>query len=321
MPEGTEQPKVFVSHASEDKERFVLAFATKLRARGVDAWVDRWEMYPGDSLVGKIFDEGLKNARAVIIVLSQNSVNKRWVKEEIDASFVKKVNEGSLLIPVVLEECPIPECLKHTVWEPINDLERYDEALDRIVSAIFNVRIKPPIGASPHYRTSELPEITGLSAIDTLVLKHFGDAAVRDDDTLAVATENIWSEVAKLEVSREDFLDSLTILTSERLLKPSPVIAPIPHEFSITFAGFDRYAHAFLPTYSAVIAAVVSAIVNQQIYDLKDLVQCIPAQPVVIRHVLDALERKGLVQLRKALFGYLVVESVSPRLKRLLRSS
>jgi hypothetical protein len=33
-------PKVFISHASEDKERFVLAFAERLRASGVDAWLD-----------------------------------------------------------------------------------------------------------------------------------------------------------------------------------------------------------------------------------------------------------------------------------------
>jgi hypothetical protein len=30
-------PKVFISHASEDKERFVLAFAQRLRSDGVDA--------------------------------------------------------------------------------------------------------------------------------------------------------------------------------------------------------------------------------------------------------------------------------------------
>ena len=35
-------PKVFVSHASEDKDRFVNTFATKLRENGVDAWLDKW---------------------------------------------------------------------------------------------------------------------------------------------------------------------------------------------------------------------------------------------------------------------------------------
>jgi len=34
-------PKVFVSHASEDKKRFVLEFATKLRNNGIDAWLDK----------------------------------------------------------------------------------------------------------------------------------------------------------------------------------------------------------------------------------------------------------------------------------------
>lgn len=52
--------KVFVSHASEDKERFVNEFATKLRVNGIDAWLDKWEMLPGDSLVDKIFEEGFK---------------------------------------------------------------------------------------------------------------------------------------------------------------------------------------------------------------------------------------------------------------------
>lgn len=39
-----ENPKVFVSHASEDKDGFVLGFATKLYFEGIAAWVDKWEM-------------------------------------------------------------------------------------------------------------------------------------------------------------------------------------------------------------------------------------------------------------------------------------
>jgi len=35
-------PKVFVNHASEDKKRFVLDFAMKLRNHGVDAWLNKW---------------------------------------------------------------------------------------------------------------------------------------------------------------------------------------------------------------------------------------------------------------------------------------
>jgi TIR domain len=113
-------PKVFVSHASEDKDRFVLGFARKLRESGIDAWLDKWEMLPGDSLVEKIFEEGLKEASAIIIVLSGNSVNKPWVKEELNASIMSKLNKGSKIIPVVLDDSDVPESLKSTLWEKIN---------------------------------------------------------------------------------------------------------------------------------------------------------------------------------------------------------
>lgn len=79
-------PKVFLSHAGEDKERFVVEFAKRLREKGVDAWFDKWEILPGDSLVDKIFEEGLKDADAIIVVLSENSINKPWVREELNAS-------------------------------------------------------------------------------------------------------------------------------------------------------------------------------------------------------------------------------------------
>lgn len=110
-------PKVFISHASEDKDRFVLDFASRLRAQGIDAWLDRWEMLPGDSLVDKLFEKGLHSATAVVIVLSTNSVDKQWVREELNAAFVKHVEGGTKLIPVVLDDCRVPECLASTLWE------------------------------------------------------------------------------------------------------------------------------------------------------------------------------------------------------------
>jgi len=67
-------PKVFVSHASEDKQRFVLAFAERLRAKGIDVWLDRWEVYPGDSLVDKTF--------------------AKWVKPEIGTGAVRVVGSS-----------------------------------------------------------------------------------------------------------------------------------------------------------------------------------------------------------------------------------
>ena len=57
-------PRVFISHGSEDKDRFVLGFATQLLARGIDAWVDKWEIALGDCLVQRIFSIGIAGADA-----------------------------------------------------------------------------------------------------------------------------------------------------------------------------------------------------------------------------------------------------------------
>ena len=83
--------RVFVSHASEDKDRFVRTFATKLRERGIDAWVDEWEIGPGDSIVDKIFEQGIGQADAVIAVVSSYSVDKRWVRVELNTSVIKRI--------------------------------------------------------------------------------------------------------------------------------------------------------------------------------------------------------------------------------------
>ena len=72
------EPKVFISYASEDKP-FVLEFAKRLRAKGVDAWVYEWEVLPGDKLIERIFEEGIGQCDVFVIVLSLDSVKKPWV--------------------------------------------------------------------------------------------------------------------------------------------------------------------------------------------------------------------------------------------------
>jgi TIR domain len=144
-------PKVFVSHATADKDRFVLEFATRLRSNGVDAWVDHWEMNPGDSLVDKIFEEGLRDCQAMIVVLSQHSIESKWVREELNAAVVKKIEKATRLIPVRLDRCEVPQCLRSTIWQDIPNLQEYGEQFSRVLNAIYGQYEKPPLGPAPQY--------------------------------------------------------------------------------------------------------------------------------------------------------------------------
>jgi hypothetical protein len=149
MTDESSRSKVFISHASEDKDRFVLEFAKRLRENGVDAWVDVWEMLPGDSLVDKVYYEGIKNARAMIVVLSNYSVEKPWVREELNRGFLDRLRGKCRIIPVVIDDCPIPEPLRSTIWQKIDNLDDYETEFNRILDAIYGRINKPPLGSPP----------------------------------------------------------------------------------------------------------------------------------------------------------------------------
>src|SRR5262245_34540718 len=119
-------PRAFISHSSLDKDRFVTAFGERLRANGVDAWVDSWEMLPGDSLVEKILAEGLSGADTVIAVVSRHSLESKWVAEELDHATILRIQSGTRVLPVLIDKDVVPPPqLRTLVYEPIQDLNSY----------------------------------------------------------------------------------------------------------------------------------------------------------------------------------------------------
>lgn len=314
-------PKAFLSHASADKERFVMRFALELRRRGLDVWLDRWEMLPGDSLVDKIFEEGIRNAVAVIVVISANSINKPWVREELNAAFVKRVNDGSLLLPVVLDDVEVPEALRSTVWERVPDLSDIAGTVDRVVSAVFRDQHRPPIGEPPKYTAPELPSIYGLADTDVVTLRGFGAHAVETGDWIVVDTETIWEKVEALDISRGDFLDALEILSGRHWLEPGRTLGVPPPYFKVTVAGLEEYLTRFEPTYPELFAKVVAEVVNAGGNEIENsqIVDRLKAPKILVDHVLRRLKAKGHAEIYEALGGHISVGRVHPSLRRSIR--
>lgn len=312
-------PKVFVCHAREDKERFVRDFATKLRAKGIDAWVDEWEMLPGDRLVDKIFEEGIKNAQAVIVVLSKYSVDKPWVREELNASMVKRINEGSKLIPVIIDDCQVPVCLQSTVWEKIENLNNYDAEFERIVMSIYGQRDKPPIGTPPSYTQTMIDILPDLTEIDSLLFKLSCEKAIEIGDNL-IQTENILEETKSLGIHQEEFFESIEILENRGYIKATRVFGNIPiSHFSITVYGFDKYARAYIGDYDFIFKSVTFQIVNHNNWDNKSISTALNQPQMIVNHILDVLKNKDLIKVVKTIGRGIHIFAVSPELKRMLR--
>jgi hypothetical protein len=310
-------PKVFVSHASDDKKRFVLDFAEKLRSKGVDAWVDKWEMLPGDSLVDKIFEEGIKNAQAIIVVLSQFSVSKKWVREELNAGMVKKIDENSKLIPVVIDECEIPECLKSTVWERINDVSSYEDEFERIISAIYGHTSKPPLGAPPPYSQTIIDTISDLTKIDTMIFKALCEKAI-EKGYPHVEPASIAYQVTELGISEGDFLDTLEILDSRGYLEAQRAMGGSIPIVDISTYGFDEYARVFIGDYDEIITAVGFELVNTKNHDNQAIMNAINQPKMVVDHILKVFETSNWVTLSQTMGDTTWVVDISPELKRKL---
>jgi len=311
-------PKVFLSHASEDKERFVLNFATKLQEHGIDAWIDKWEMLPGDSLVDKIFGEGLKEADAIIIVLSHNSVGKPWVREELNAGIMKRLSKGTKIIPVVIDDCEVPEALKSTLWEKINDLDNYSHSLDRIVASIHGQKDKPPIGNIPSYVNSPVENIPGLMKTDNIVLKLSCEYALKEDDRV-LTPEKVFGENGSPIIPESELVESLEVLDREGYIELSRTIGAGFSHYQLTTHGLDEYATAYLQSYHETQTNIISLLVNENVASNTQLVKKLNQPPLIIDHVLDLLELNGHVNLSKMIGGFIRVYNISPSLKRSLK--
>lgn len=310
-------PKVFLSHASEDKERFVLDFARQLRENGVDVWLDQWEMKPGDSLVDKIFEEGLKDARAVIIVLSATSIQKPWVREELNAAVVNRISRGTRLIPVVIDHCEVPESLRSTVWQKVDSFDDYSLSLQRILSAIFDVSDKPAIGNPPARFLGAEPLISGLTRIDDLVLREIARLQIEEGNGL-VMYEQLCAEATLADVPKQELLDSLEILDQKYLIKIARVLgAPLSHVV-LTDYGFQQFAEVCIPDYQDVVVRIAALLVNENVCQNVELASRVNRPSAFVDFVLNLMESSGHIKMSKYISGNSHVWQISPSLKRSL---
>ena len=90
---------VFISHASEDKDKVVRPLAHALSDGGLKVWYDEFELRIGDSLRRKI-DTGLSRSRFGVVVLSRSFFSKGWTNYELDGLVTRSVTGEQILLPI-----------------------------------------------------------------------------------------------------------------------------------------------------------------------------------------------------------------------------
>jgi hypothetical protein len=308
-------PRAFISHAKEDKEKFVRDFATKLREHGIDAWFDEWEIGPGDSIVDKIFEEGIGHADAVIVVVSAVSVQKPWVRVEMNTSVIKRVEGKIKLIPVIIDEGPTPQALTDILHVRIKDVNNYRVELDRIVGALYGTLQKPALGEVPEYSKSSPIPATRLHKAGQHVLTTACKLSLAEDSDVLIPSDVV-SHVEGLGLSEKQVADSIRILAEEGLLAISGSLGTYVSHFRISTRGFELFCRDQLEGYDSIVQAVAGEILNNGKYNSLQIAEALRQPRIVVNHIMSEFAAQGFCKKSGEIGTHVSVYDISPRFRR-----
>ena len=101
---------VFISYSQKDRDRVTL-FASIMAQNGFDIWMDTKSIPFGNTIISSIVD-GLENADIYMLFVSRNSAMSPWVNEELNLALTRNIEHSRpTIIPVLLEDCPLPSVL------------------------------------------------------------------------------------------------------------------------------------------------------------------------------------------------------------------
>jgi tetratricopeptide (TPR) repeat protein len=135
---------VFLSHSSTDKPR-VRRIEQALKAAGLRVWLDESVIAAGDDF-NLAIEKGLERSHRVLLFLSREALASSWVGlERSTAQARDPLNQSRRLVPVLLEDCVIPETLQRLKY--VDYREETAEALVALIAAAKGE--VPPPAATP----------------------------------------------------------------------------------------------------------------------------------------------------------------------------
>jgi hypothetical protein len=144
------KPKVFLSHSKKDLA-FISNLCRDLRHCHIEPWLDSEDIHHGQPWLDAIFEIGIPTCDAVLVYLTECSIESPMVKKEIDASIIEKLqNQNIAFLPYVSDET-LRDRLRadiRSLQTPVWNEKNYKEILPRVVSEIWQsylIRIVPTV--------------------------------------------------------------------------------------------------------------------------------------------------------------------------------
>ncbi len=126
---------VFISHSHADKP-MARRIASEIAAHGHRVWIDEAEIHIGDSLLDKI-SNAIDSVEYIVAILSSNSVNSNWVRQELEIAMYRQINGGRVrVLPIVIDEVEVPIYLRGRLYADLRNPERYDIEITKVINSL-----------------------------------------------------------------------------------------------------------------------------------------------------------------------------------------
>lgn len=295
-----ETPQVFLSYSHADR-KFAEKIATYLRKNGVEVWLDKWEILVGDSLIQKIFEEGLSKCDVFLILLSNESVKSSWVQRELDVAMINKMKGVTKIMPIVIEKCNIPNALRALKWVDLSSA--FDKGARELLKSIFEIREKPEMGLPPRFVVSRTESIGGLSPEAT----NLGRFLIEDSEESHPfeKTYEVKRLAEALEFTPQEMNDAIEELELKGLVRSLKLLGTQPYNYGQVEPTYPLYLHfqGITTPYDPEndIRIVASAIAAKEQLSGQDIQQITKLPPSRINRAIRYLEDYGIIQVVKYL--------------------
>ena len=139
--------QIFLCHASQDKQP-TRDLCERLLGEGYDVWLDERSLLPGQDWEREI-RSAVRDSDAIIVLISKNSVNKiGFVQRELRLALdvADERPEGAIfLIPLRLDDAPIPARLNRWQWLDIES----EDWFDRLLRSLSNITLRAHSSGMP----------------------------------------------------------------------------------------------------------------------------------------------------------------------------
>lgn len=130
--------RLFISHSHHDST-FARCLTATLTAAGIPTFFAPRDVLVGNSIPDRVFSE-MATATHAVIILSRNSVNSRWVGDEVAAARMRALSDGDCaVLPVLVEDVVLPDSIRHLRYADFREWKsdhKYQVAVLELLRAI-----------------------------------------------------------------------------------------------------------------------------------------------------------------------------------------